>query len=182
MITVFDDLIPASLADKLEEALTHDDTNWNLALGCGNDYNAAFASSNVKDTPQMYHVLVSENAPKSQITSLAMCVLFFLESRTGIFPKFIPRVKANLLFPIFDNPDQYHPPHIDTPDPNAMSLVYYVNDSDGPTRFFDDAGNIIQEVEPKKGRLAMFPSNIPHASSCPIASKQRIVVNFVILP
>ncbi len=178
-IKIFDDIVPKSLADKLEEALTHDDTTWNLAPSCGGYLNESFDDPNIKDTPQMYHALVYNDTPKSAITSLAMCILFFVESTVGIFPKELMRVKANLLFPMFDFDTQYHPPHIDTDSITAMSAVYYVTDSDGPTRFFDKEGNVTHTVEPKKGRLVLFPSNTLHASSCPIHSKQRIVINFV---
>jgi hypothetical protein len=175
-------LVPESLASKLEEAFTHDDTNWNLAPSCGGYLNDAFDDPNVKDTPQMYHALVYNNTPKSAITSLAMCILFFLESKIGLVPKEFSRVKANLLFPMFDSDTQYHPPHIDTDSDTSMSAVYYVNDSDGPTRFFDQNGNITHTVEPKRGRLVLFPSNTFHASSCPIHAKTRIVINFVFQP
>lgn len=181
-IQIFDNLLPESLVSKLEEALTHDDTNWNLAPSCGGYLNESFDDPNVKDTPQMYHALVYNNQPKSSVTSLAMCILFFLETKTGVFPSELMRVKANLLFPMFDFESQYHPPHIDTDSDTAMSAVYYVNDSDGPTRFFDHSGNVMQVVEPKRGRLVLFPSNKLHASSCPINAKQRIVINFVFQP
>lgn len=183
MIQVFDSLVPASLADKLEEAFLNDDTDWNLAQGCGGYQDVEVVDSKyVKDTHQMYHSLVSDNQPKTPLTSLAMCVLFFLEEKTGIFPKYISRVKANLLFPLFDNPFQFHPPHIDLDDSSALTLVYYVTDSDGPTRIFGPNGNVIQTVEPKKGRAVLFPSNWTHASSCPIQSSKRIVVNYVFFP
>lgn len=57
-IQIFDNLLPESLVSKLEEALTHDDTNWNLAPSCGGYLNESFDDPNVKDTPQMYHALV----------------------------------------------------------------------------------------------------------------------------
>lgn len=183
MIQIIDDLIPRPFADKIEVALTDDDTPWNLAVTCGG-YNemANVNHSMVKDTHQLYHAIVSDNMPKSMISSLVTCILYFLEDKTGITTKFAARVKANLLLPMFDNADQYHPPHIDIANAEYLSMVYYVNDSDGPTRFFDNDGNIIQTVEPKKGRAVLFSSNIPHASSCPITSKHRIVINFVFMP
>ena len=138
--------------------------------------------SNVMDTHQMYHALVSDNSPKSTITSIALCILFFLEDKTGIAPGYIMRVKSNLLFPITGTEGKYHPPHTDTNSDHALSLLYYVNDSDGPTYMFDSNGTVIQTIEPKKGRAVLFSSNIPHASSCPINSSKRIVINFVFEP
>lgn len=183
MIEVFDNIVPASLMSKLEEALTHDDTEWNLALSCGGWHNMDFIDkSNVVDTHQMYHALVSDNAPKSQITSLSLCLLFFLEHHKGIAPGYILRVKANLLFPMVLDASKHHPPHIDTSNPNALSMIYYVTDSDGPTRMFDNTGNVIQTIDPKRGRIVLFSSNTPHASSCPINSSKRLVINFVFEP
>lgn len=179
MIKVIDNLVPKSLADQLEEGFTHDDTEWNLQKGCGGDYGVQFTGDQIKDTHQMYHSLVSDDQPKSTLTSLSLCVMFFLDEKFGIFPKELSRVKANLLFPLIDGQGTYHPPHRDKEFDNYMSLVYYVNDSDGPTRFFDMNGNVIQEVLPKKGRAVLFPSTFIHASSCPTNFDKRIVINYV---
>jgi len=88
-------------------------------------------------------------------------------------------VKANLLFPMFEDEIQCHPLHTDREEAESKSMIYYVNDSDGPTRFFDEHGNIIKTVYPKKGTAVLFPSNTIHASSCPINSSKRIVINYV---
>ncbi|CAB4126031.1 Oxoglutarate/iron-dependent dioxygenase [uncultured Caudovirales phage] len=182
-VQIIENLIPKSLADKIEQAFLHDDTEWNLAAGCGGYREMQVKDAhNIKDTPQMYHSLVSDNKPKTQLTSLAMCVLFFLEDKTGIFPQYISRVKANLLFPLFDNPTQLHPPHIDTENPKSLTLVYYVLDSDGPTRLFDSDGNVTHTIEPKKGTGVLFPSTLIHSSSCPIHNQKRIVINYVFEP
>jgi hypothetical protein len=183
MIQHFENLVPRSLADKLEQVFTDDDCVWNLTSSCGG-YGETYPSLDVEilDTHQMYHVLVSDNQPKSAITALSMCVNFFLEQKTGIYPKFFTRVKANLLFPIFNNINQCHPLHTDREEIDSMSMIYYVNDSDGPTRFFDSNGSVIKTVFPKKGSAVLFPSNTRHASSCPIDSSKRIVINYVFFP
>lgn len=182
-IQIIEELVPKSLADKIEEAFLHDDTDWNLAKGCGGYKDVLVKDlKNVKDTPQMYHSLVSDNQPKTPLTSLALCVLFFLEDKTGVFPSYISRAKANLLFPLFDNSQQFHPPHIDTENPKSLTLVYYVSDSDGPTRLFDREGNVTHKIEPKKGSGVLFPSTLVHSSSCPIYNQRRIVINYVFEP
>lgn len=183
MIQFLEDLVPSSLADKLEQVFTDDDCVWNLASSCGG-YSQAYPSLDVEvlDTHQMYHSLVVDNQPKSAITALAMCVMFFLEQRTGIYPKHVTRVKANLLFPVFKNKNQSHPVHTDRHEPESLSMVYYLNDSDGPTRFFDEQGSVVKEIFPKKGSAVLFPSTVRHASSCPIDSSKRIVINYVFFP
>jgi|13_taG_2_1085334.scaffolds.fasta_scaffold58297_2 hypothetical protein len=61
---------------------------------------------------------------------------------------------------------------------NYMSLLYYVNDSDGDTRFFQDK-KIIYQHTPKKGTALLFNSNLEHAGSNPIISNHRMVINFI---
>ena len=67
------------------------------------------------------------------------------------------------------------------------TLLYYVNDSDGETFFYDKhfTGeplgliNKTMSVKPKKGRAIIFDSNHLHAGSCPQESKFRMVLNCV---
>ena len=83
----------------------------------------------------------------------------------------------------------HHYPHVDVgpcPGQQIKSLVYYVNASDGDTYFFDQTGptertslNVIKRVIPQRGRAVLFDSDIFHASSSPIQSDKRIVMNIV---
>jgi hypothetical protein len=72
--------------------------------------------------------------------------------------------------------------HVDRYDPH-FSLLYYVNDSDGDTVFFeDDKTTIIKKVSPKKGRMVLFDGSIPHAASTPTKNSRCIInYNFSIL-
>lgn len=67
-------------------------------------------------------------------------------------------------------------PHVDL---NIKHLVvlYYVNDSDGDTVFFDSSGKIFKTVKPTKGRMVFFDGQILHAAGIPKTS-HRCVVNF----
>ena len=67
-------------------------------------------------------------------------------------------------------------PHIDH-QYKHYTMLYYVNDSDGPTRFFSNE-KIIKEVEPKKGRVVIFPGHIKHSSASPIRTSRRMILNF----
>ena len=66
--------------------------------------------------------------------------------------------------------------HIDTPDDHYVCL-YYINDSEGDTIIFDDNGEELQRVTPKKGRIVFFEGSMYHCSSRP-ASKTRAILNF----
>ena len=39
-------------------------------------------------------------------------------------------------------------------------------------------GNVIDEIEPKKGRAVIFSGDTYHASSTPIKNHNRVVLNF----
>ena len=80
-----------------------------------------------------------------------------------------------------------HDPHIDFDFPHIAS-IYYVNDSDGDTIFYNqktyDTNQIdnldLQEykrVTPKANRLVIFEGDIVHTGSSPVNSKKRILIN-----
>ena len=93
---------------------------------------------------------------------------------------YVDRIKSNLNVNLTDYKEEnYQPPHMDLSLETFQSLVYYVNDSDGDTYFFDEDLNIVDTVSPKKNRAIVFPSNMIHAGSNPIKSGIRMVINFI---
>ena len=93
----------------------------------------------------------------------------------------IYRMKVNLLMP-YPNAPEYHVPHQDVAwgerGREYKSFLYYLNDSDGDTFFFDDQNNIIQRQTPKANTMIEFNSRILHASSNPTQGP-RYVLNTV---
>jgi len=85
---------------------------------------------------------------------------------------------ARLFLTIPYNTDlKYHDPHVDLNFPHT-SLIYYVNDSDGDTVFFQpDYKTIYTSVTPKKGRCVVFNGLIPHSAGIPTAGP-RCIANF----
>ena len=87
------------------------------------------------------------------------------------------RIKINLQSPIFDNDKNKHnTPHTDSSE-NHITALYYGNDSDGDSFFFDD-DKVIKRVSPKNGRLVIFDGNIMHTGRHPINNSYRVVINF----
>lgn len=94
------------------------------------------------------------------------------------------RIKANLL--ISRGAPVLNPAHYDSLGP-ALTVLYYVNDSDGDTVFFDRVrgDNYMATMQPvawatpRKGDCLIFDSAVYHASSHPVAVNQRAVINFV---
>ena len=76
------------------------------------------------------------------------------------------------------NKDVHNTPHVDD-NINHYAMLYYVNDSDGDTFFFDtDSRKIIKRISPKKGRVVIFDGTHLHTGNHPINKSFRIVFNF----
>jgi len=88
------------------------------------------------------------------------------------------RMKLNCQYQDNRFVDKYNPIHIDEHTPH-LSLLYYINESDGDTIFFKDRKEI-QRVSPKKNRL-VISEGIAHCSSNPIKTELRYVLNTVFL-
>ena len=67
-------------------------------------------------------------------------------------------------------------PHIDS-DISHKVCLYYVNDVDGDTCFFDNANgdNIVKRVTPKKNRAVIFPGELYHAPFWPTTGPRAII-------
>lgn len=76
---------------------------------------------------------------------------------------------------------QLNRPHNDSYTKGSISVLYYVNNSDGDTYFFQD-GKLIKQVSPIKGTAVAYPSITIHAGSVPIKTETRIVINIVFVP
>ena len=69
-------------------------------------------------------------------------------------------------------------PHTDKPIPHWVCL-YYLNDSEGDTIFYDSSGEEINRVSPKKGRIAFFDGLIVHSGSRPTSNHRKALnINF----
>ena len=70
-------------------------------------------------------------------------------------------------FPKLEKFGQHHNVHIDNENPHDV-VLYYINDADGDTFFFDNDGKIIHRETPKKGKCVIFEGlHAYHASSSP---------------
>lgn len=140
----------------------------------------------ILDSVQFIHPIAENNEITSNIYNLIFPIMLFLEKEIGKSVKNMLRIKANCL--IRDGlEEKYNAPHVDLIDTgNFWSLIYYVNDSDGDTYLFDKSYpeshiglSVIERITPKAGNALLLPSNLYHASSNPIHSQRRIVLNHV---
>ena len=140
-----------------------------------------------KDTSQLVHVFWAnprefQNDHVSQYWGLVKPILYFVRDKCDIEYKTIIRVKANLLIPQLNfTEDDFNLPHVDHADrKNYLNIIYFVNDSDGDTFIFDGdplSLTIKQRITPKANSILIFDGDLYHASSNPIKSNKRIVIN-----
>ena len=146
--------------------------------------------SNHKSPGQLTHsFLYNGEVSSPYFDKMRVIVDAFIE-KTGIKLKAISRFKANLNPKTIITREElkagYHRDLGDIEyDSEAeefyskfISMIYYVDDSDGDTLFFDPDGKETR-VTPKEGRIVWFPSYSLHGGTPPEVSKKRIIINFI---
>ena len=140
-----------------------------------------------KDTSQLVHVFWTnpktfQNHQISQFWELVRPILYFVRDKCDIDYRTIIRVKANLLIPQPNfTKDDFNLPHVDhAGTENYLNIIYFVNESDGDTFIFDGTPpslTIKQRITPEANSVLIFDGDVYHASSNPIKSDKRIVIN-----
>ena len=160
------------LADEIKLILCGDNFAW--------FYNDFVANTGFMGAFQFTHTFMRNEQPTSDALSLVKPLVYLAEMHTGKKIKSIDRIKANLRVPS-NIPDSMNEIHQDGSSGNFMTLLYYVNDSDGDTEFYaDDKKTLVESVTPKANSAVWFDSKTWHKSSPPITSKTRVVINFIL--
>ncbi len=148
-------------------------------------------TKNTYDCGQMectlFHNNLKQDPPEffSQLKPLVLTVQDIMGSNMRL--DMMLRCKINILWQKESFPeDHWNVVHQDS-DVESVSMIYYVNDSDGDTYLFNqfyENGRlpeltIAKRVTPKKGRVLLFDGRRYHAGSNPRTSRERIVINYV---
>jgi hypothetical protein len=127
------------------------------------------------DTFQLVHVLYKKNDSKK-----SLYYSYFYELFEEIVNKLIKRdvellrMKINLLFNKKEKTVNNF--HLDDKyDQTFKTIIYYINDSDGDTVIYDNKKLI--RIKPEAGKVLLFDGDLYHASSSPVKTKLRKVVN-----
>jgi hypothetical protein len=72
-------------------------------------------------------------------------------------------------------------PHPDFHNKDYLTILYYVNNSDGDTYFFEGP-ECVNRVSPVKGTAALYASCMFHAGSTPVKTETRVVINMCFGP
>ena len=92
------------------------------------------------------------------------------------------RAHNTLQYPRPDAKDQPHNIHVDQHFPHIVGL-YYPNDSDGDTFFFDDDENIIHKEPVERGKMIVFDGKWKHSSSSPTKNiRFSLNINYELSP
>lgn len=166
---IIKDLLPQSYKKEIQDALLGDIFPWY--------FNKNILPSE-KSSFQFTHTLYRDNKIESDAFTLIRPMIYFIEDKTNTSFKKIERIKANLRTKTLDDNYEFNI-HKDMAENNYKSFIYYVNDSDGDTLFFDDNNKIINSVTPKENSGVFFNSNIKHTSQAPIKNDYRVVINFI---
>ena len=170
MIKLFNNAVPGSMQDEIEKVLL----GWNFPWFHYANTNYTDQATRANDVPQFTHGFIREDMANSAFANIPQIIL----EKMGIEPTKILRAKANLLSR--ERETCTHPPHIDDSKPH-IALIYYVNDSDGDTHFYEK-GKLARTVSPKKGSAVMFKGHIYHASASPVENRFRVVINYNLAP
>lgn len=69
--------------------------------------------------------------------------------------------------------------HTDSDKPNYWAMLYYVNDCSGSTDIYDLDDTILTSIEPKAGRMVLFPACYPHKANPPTGKDHwRVTLNY----
>jgi hypothetical protein len=121
---------------------------------------------------------------KSEHFNLIEKIVEAIETKTTIKVKNIKRVNGHLIPRIVHCQewlDNIVHRDIETDDKKSISVVYYVDDSDGDTLIFDtDKKTVIERSSPIKGNCIIFNSKSWHRASIPIKNKRRIIITFIL--
>lgn len=167
---IVENLLPQSYKKEIQNVLLGDIFPWYL--------NKNIVPTVEKSSFQFTHTLYTDNKIESEAFSLIKPMIYFIEDKTNTIFKNIVRIKVNLRTKTVDNNYELNI-HEDMNQGNYKSFLYYVNDSDGDTLFFDGNKKIINSVTPKENSGIFFDSNISHTSQAPIKNDRRIVINFI---
>ena len=174
---IIDNALNDSLLISIQEKIASRDMPWYLIE------NSAYANNKelIKNNPLNYsffHLILDKernNSPTSflyeTINSMGLILkdLFELEKTYGIY-----RLRLGMTTSM--NKIHKNTPHIDSTDPHKV-ILFYLNDTDGDTYFYDKEHKIIDSVTPKGNRAVLFDGSILHSSSKPIDFAKRIVLN-----
>lgn len=165
MIKIIENAIDDRLANIVENVFTGNMIPWHY-----HDNIATY--DNVEE--HNLHYGFALNLLDSPFLPLCLNILYGVLIKENLFLRDLLAARS-----FFHTPSKYpNTPngiHIDQGQKHRVCL-YYINDSDGDTIFFNGLNNEIYRNAPKKNTAVLFDGFIPHCSSTP--TNRRYILNF----
>jgi hypothetical protein len=197
-IRVIDDFLPDLEFKKLQEYVLSVDFPW---FYCEH-VSLPPAENEITDplaveTDGFHHIFYDKEYSVESFAAECLNNFFkALGDRLGFTKNHFIRIRSSMKSPKFGfTSENYNLPHVDYFFPHE-TLIYYLNDSDGDTRIFDqeftqNTNNWDNEptqfttharITPKANRLLWISGFRYHTASNPINSKRRVILNINLLP
>ena len=177
-IQVIDNFVSPLYENYIEEMFAGNQYKWNYLSGITYGAPDSQPFDGDDDNSGFYNIIYSsENNIRKSETDFLLPLLYegVSKYKRGIsLIKELYRIRA-VMWIKNQNKGPHHP-HCDL-DFEHHTMVYYIHDTDSPTRMYRD-GKVFKEVQPKKGRAVIFPGNTQHSSASPIKTSRRMIVNF----
>ena len=185
---IFNNFLPKRYAQDIHREVNTFQFPWHYSNRTIEDLSTpkCVTLENHRDTEFFQHVAINESG-QSNWYPLFNPMLYFFEKETGYEIKSLTRIVLNLMtrttIPVLGIP------HIDMTGGNPeklKTLLYYVNDADGPTSLYNerytgkklDKLTLLDEIHPEANKAVLFDSDRYHCSCTPVESK-RIVINLI---
>lgn len=144
------------------------------------------------------HILWGRDGKESDFYDIFVPLLYSMEEKINMTIKDLIQLRLGL-FTLNKNRQPYHVPHVDYQnDGLKYTAIYYLNDSDGDTFFFNEfldpnikrfingydpsLFTVAKSIKPKQGKLVLFDGRRYHASSYPESTPERMVLNINFAP
>jgi hypothetical protein len=192
-IYIFDDIVNIEIQNKLEEYAFNRNVKWELKKNITGGHDIF-----QKDT--FPAKVIGEKNIDVNILKLIDLIInnVLLKLNKKLLKKY--RIKINKTKPYkFDANEEYRLLHVDRLEEH-MTIIYYINDSDGDTLIFHDENNkhlnhfakdnvnldsenfvLTNTISPQKGRVVVFDGKLWHYGKYPTKSERNIInINLVI--
>lgn len=177
--------VPDEISDWIYEVLCRDNTFPWFYQEFTSKYNGnaeVLQLPGYEEHPYFAHIIHTDFEIRSKAYDIVFKKLWewMLDNVDMDFEELI-RVRAAKVMKDFVAPTQ---PHVDSPDPHYV-MIYYVNDSDGPTHIYKETYNGTpppgvtpkQYIDPQKGKYVIFDGMHYHSGSAPRHHKDRTILN-----
>ena len=181
-ITYYDNIIPLKKQNFIRDLLLSDIKGLNFPYYYTRNLTGVDDPNNPNPERGFGSLLYSPNTNiKNDLLFSLLTPFYTLINQLDLLLYEISNCRTYLQIPS-SNTSKTLPPHTDQSYPHLVFL-YYANDSDGDTVFYEqDQKTEITRVSPKKGRAVIFDGSIPHSGSTPTKSERvTININFQIL-